>query len=70
MIASTILISDHISPIVFDPGSSFSYVSMKFSMGWDIYFEYLDAPKYVCILNKVYVSVFDIWFVFYNVHNV
>lgn len=46
-IIGTILISDLMATILSDLGSTYSYVSIKFSLGLDMACDMLDFPLYV-----------------------
>lgn len=43
--------------LLFDLDSTFSYMFVNFSMGWDLDWEYLDTPIYVSTQIGMYVCV-------------
>lgn len=43
-ITSTILVCDYMASVLFDPKSTFSYVFVKFTLGWNWDGELLDIP--------------------------
>lgn len=52
IIIGTIIICDPMASVLFNLASTFCYVSMKFSFGWDLDYEYLDTPMYVSTLVR------------------
>ena len=44
VVTSTLLICDCMASILFDPGSTFSYVSSSFATGLDLNCDLLDMP--------------------------
>lgn len=42
---------------LFDPGSTFSYVFVKFFLGWDLYCQYLDTSMYLSMSLRVSLCV-------------
>ena len=63
VITGNLLVCDCMASVLFDPGSSFSYVSSSFATGLDLYCDFLDMPIRVSthvgesvIVEKVYRS--------------
>ncbi|XP_069151903.1 uncharacterized protein [Solanum lycopersicum] len=74
VITGTFLIFDYMASVLFDPGSTFSYVSSSFATGLDLYCDLLDMPIRVStpvgesvIVDEVY-SSFLVTFVWSNTH--
>jgi len=44
VITGTILVCDRMANVLFDPGSTYSYVSMRFASDFDMICDILDAP--------------------------
>lgn len=61
MMTSNILVCDCIDCVLFDPGSNFSCVRVKFVLVWNLKYEFFDAPTYVYIFNGVYVCVDQVY---------
>ena len=64
VIKGNLLICDCMASVLYDPGSTFSYVSSSFATGLDLYCDLLDMPIRVStpvgesvIVDKVYRSV-------------
>ena len=51
VITGTLLFCDCMASVLFDPGSTFSYVSYSFSIGPDLYCDLLDMP--ICVSTTV-----------------
>ena len=49
MITGTILVCDRMANVLFDPGSTYSYVSVRFSLDFDMICDILYAPIRVSI---------------------
>ena len=63
VIAGTLLVCDCMASVLFDPGSTFSYVSSSFATGLDLYYDLLVMPIRVStpvgdsvVVEKVYRS--------------
>ena len=63
IITGNLLVCDCMASILFDPGSTFSYISSSFATGLDLYCDFLDMPIRVStpvgesvIVEKVYKS--------------
>lgn len=50
VITGTIIFCDHMTFVLSNSGSDFSYVCVKFSFGWDLDCELLDTPMYMSTL--------------------
>lgn len=50
MIRSTILVYDQMANVLFDPGSTYSYVSVQFASKFDMICDILDAPIHLFTL--------------------
>ena len=48
VITGTLLVCDCMASVLFDPGSTFSYVSSSFATGLDLDCDLLDMPIRVC----------------------
>lgn len=55
VITSTILVYDHLASILFDLGSIFSYVFVKFVLDLDLICNMLDVPIYVSTVVREFV---------------
>lgn len=53
--------SDPMTSLLFDLGSIFSYVIRKFSLGWEIKYEFLDSSMCVSTLVGVLVCVYQVY---------
>lgn len=53
VITSTILICDHMAYILFDPRSTYSYVSVKFALGLNLIGDTLDNPMFTPRLGSL-----------------
>ena len=47
VITGTLLVCDCMASVLFDPGSTFSYVYSSFVAGLDLYYDLLDMPSRV-----------------------
>ncbi|KAH0657756.1 hypothetical protein KY289_026504 [Solanum tuberosum] len=47
VITSTIIVCDRMAKVLFDPGSTYSYVSVRFASEFDMIWDTLDAPIHV-----------------------
>lgn len=56
-INGTILICDRMTFVLFDPRYTFSYMLVKFSLGWDLTYKMLNVPIYVSTLFGVSLCV-------------
>lgn len=57
VIIFTTILCDHIASTLSNLGSNFSYISKKFSICWDLDYEYLGAPMYVSTSIRVFLYV-------------
>lgn len=56
--------------VLFYLGSTFSYVSMKFYMVWDLDFEYLKASMYVSKPVRLPVCVDQVYHVCFDIYGI
>ena len=63
VITDTLLVCDCMASVLFDPGSTFSYVSSSFATCFDLHCDFLDMPIHIytlvgesVIVEKVYRS--------------
>ena len=49
VITCTILVFNRITDVLFDPGSTYSYVFVRFSSKFDMIYDVLDTPIHVSI---------------------
>lgn len=57
MLIGTILVYIHMNSVLFDLGFTFSYVSARFALGWDLTCEILNASMYVSTLVGLFMCI-------------
>lgn len=61
IIIGNIIVCDWMAMVLFDPGSTYSYMSIKFSLGLDLVSDMLDSYVYISTLVRDFVVVTQLY---------